>query len=131
MSRNTTLILMAIFLLTIEIVGCLENNSSILTVEIESYYSYDALGPIYINGVEQGWVYATSFKTRTYNFSKDELPDSDGKYTVMITLISGGVNQSAVAYNVTTYVKFRVYGIPRETEFGHTEDHYVEVIEVR
>lgn len=53
------------------------------------------------------------------------------KHTITLSLESGAVTQEATADNVETYVKFHVKGKYRKTDFGHTEDHYIEVVSSR
>jgi hypothetical protein len=125
MNKKILIVLMIVSIVSIALSGCFESS---IRVAIDSDYDFDAMGDIKVDGVKWGTVYSPANHERTYNIPKSELPDKNS-YDITLMLESGAVKKTATAYDVKTYVKFHVGGTPRYTEFGYTEDHYIEVVD--
>jgi len=124
------LLICVVFILTI-FSGCFSFDSSgKIIVEIESSYSYHANGEIKVDGMDYCDAYTQPNNFSTYTIYKNELNNKKDDYTITLSLKSGGVIEDATAYNVKEYVRFHVYGVIRETQYGEVEDHKIQVVEI-
>ena len=131
MRKNSTCTIIGLLFVLINSSGCLNFESSRnIIVEIESSYSYNANGEIKVDGIDYCDAYSKPNNFSTYTIYKNELNNKKEDYTITLSLKSGGVTEEAIAYNVKEYVRFHVYGVTRETEYGFVEYHKIQVVEI-
>ncbi len=131
MKRKIGILIVSLVFILMSFSGCLSfESSSDIIVDIESTYSYNANGEIYVDGNEYCDAYSQPNDFISYTINKYELNEQNDDYTITLSLMSGGVIEEATADNVKEYVRFNVYGVTRETDYGMVEDHKIQVVEI-
>ena len=106
MTKQITILGIMIIIFTLSLGGCTEEESStVIEIEIESYYSFDAEGYITVDGIEVQNFSIGLFDNQTFFINKSILPEQQ-YHNVTIFIESENQLLNASCDQVTKSVKF-------------------------